>query len=68
MEPRSTTHAGIRRIAEPGLSAEARPGPPSICLRGWGSSSGSACSGRAPERTGFPAARVGSVTPRRTFR
>jgi hypothetical protein len=33
-----------------------------------GSSSGSACSGRAPERIGVPAARVGSVTPRRTFR
>jgi len=39
MEPRSTTHAGIRLIAEPGLSAEARPGSPSTCRRGRGSSS-----------------------------
>jgi hypothetical protein len=46
MEPRSTTHAGIRLIAEPGLSAEARPGSPSTCRRGRGSSSGSACSER----------------------
>ena len=41
MERRSTTHAGIRLIAEPGLTAETRrPGPPSTCRRGWGTHRG----------------------------
>ena len=40
-------HSGGRLTIEPGTTysgSARRPGPPSICRRGWGSSSGSPCS------------------------
>jgi hypothetical protein len=65
MEPRSPTCAArilVRPVAEPGLITVGYPSPrsalgcaghgpsrPAICRRGWDSSSGSVCSGRAPE-------------------